>query len=1164
MTTHPFKLPRGIAYPDLFSHEGLKILDDDFLKQLHSSSKTLHKILLSYRKQNENFSRTDISDFIIDLAPHIEKYIATIFNVEQAVSKSQSDLLKNNPVFRFKQEIIIKLVKKQLNKPIDTHETFSGLLSLLQENCIKQECWNPLDIELSIARLACSAIDKENQPLIDTLILWSRLAFKTEEGTRFTQYWPSFHLPKRIDPLNYIPLQKSKASYTSELETNTFRERDGFDLTDPRMNPRAVMNEIDYCVYCHKNEGDFCSKGFPEKKSDPQSPFRKNALDITLTGCPLDEKISEMHMLKRDGYLIGALSAIMLDNPMCPMTGHRICNDCMKACIYQKFDPVNIPEIETSVLTDVLSLPYGVEIYDLLTRWNPLRRKQWIQKPDNHKKVLVAGMGPAGFTIAHHLLQEGCTVMGIDGLKIEPLQNDLISSPIRSFSDISEKLSSRLMAGFGGVAEYGITVRWDKNFLKLIYISLLRRKQFRVFGNVRFGGTITIDKAKSLGFDHLVIAVGAGFPKAIPIPGSLVPGMRQANDFLMALQLTGAAKAQSLTNLQIRLPAIVIGGGLTGVDTATELQAYYIKQIEKVSHRVNILKQRFGEHYIDEQLDPLSQEILHENLRHANELAEERALAKKESRTPRILKLIRSWGGVTIVYRKRLQDSPAYINNYEELQKALEEGIYYAECLEPTKVNCDPHGYAKEMEFVVKEKNSDGNWISSDKSHTIHAKSILIATGAQLNIAYAFEHQGELQRAGIQYQRYDNINNALHIASGADHCKDPNFGPFTSYQKDNFRVTFIGDTHPVFHGNVVRAIASGMRTYPKVMEALSYQSSPSSNDSSPSFLKKMAELVKTYVIKITPRNDQYFELTLKAPLITEQFEPGQFFRLQSYEAHAPIIENTRIQTESIALLACDIARDKKEISFIVRNQGASRKLLKYLSPGSQVALMGPTGVRSKISNEVETVLIVGSEYSIAQIRTYGPALRAKGNKVLYLLHLDSSENLFCQDEIEASCDLVIWSSSKGSLIPPRRENDKSFQGTIIDSLVAYGKIGANILLQDVDRLQLIGDTHLLRAFQQSMHTTLAPFLTKNPKIFGSVYSSMQCMLKGVCAQCLQWQIDPETGQRTKAVFACSWQDQPLEMIDCVNLDERLSQNRLQEKISELWLDHLLETHKISL
>ena len=99
---------------------------------------------------------------------------------------------------------------------------------------------------------------------------------------------------------------------------------------------------------------------------------RVNPLGIELDGCPLDEKISEMHMLRKQGDAIGALALVAIDNPMCPGTGHRICNDCMKSCIYQKQEPVNIPQIETGVLTDVLQMPWGVEIYGLLTRWNPL------------------------------------------------------------------------------------------------------------------------------------------------------------------------------------------------------------------------------------------------------------------------------------------------------------------------------------------------------------------------------------------------------------------------------------------------------------------------------------------------------------------------------------------------------------------------------------------------------------------------------------------------------------------------------------------------------------------------------------------------------------------------------------------------------------------------
>src|SRR5207247_534207 len=75
--------------------------------------------------------------------------------------------------------------------------------------------------------------------------------------------------------------------------------------------------------------------------------------------------------------------------------------------------------------------------------------------------------------------------------------------PVRDIAELREPLDQRVMAGFGGVAEYGITVRWDKNFLKLIRLLLERRRQFAMFGGVRFGGTLTIDEAFADGFDHI-------------------------------------------------------------------------------------------------------------------------------------------------------------------------------------------------------------------------------------------------------------------------------------------------------------------------------------------------------------------------------------------------------------------------------------------------------------------------------------------------------------------------------------------------------------------------------------------------------------------------------------------------------------------------------------
>ena len=98
-----------------------------------------------------------------------------------------------------------------------------------------------------------------------------------------------------------------------------------------------------------------------------------------------------------------------------------------------------------------------------------------------------------------------------------------------------------------------------------------------------------------MGFDHVAIAAGAGKPTIIDVKNNLIRGVRKASDFLMALQLTGAAKRDSLASLQVRLPAIVIGGGLTGIDTTTEAAAYYPVQVSKFLERWETLAAEQGE-----------------------------------------------------------------------------------------------------------------------------------------------------------------------------------------------------------------------------------------------------------------------------------------------------------------------------------------------------------------------------------------------------------------------------------------------------------------------------------------------------------------------------------------------------------------------------------------
>lgn len=1149
----------GFHFAELQAVSSLQQFDQQFLQRLHSHDADLYTRLLAYRDTTTLLNQGDISALLLACAPILETFLGDLFDIQAELAAARAQIEAQHPVFQFKKWFVLRRARRRLTRTGDFDETFNELDAWLNA----QLAGDIVDREYAVALLATHYLtDKDAYAeQIEQLTRWCLRAMTTPEGQTAVQDWVSFRLPAQINPQKLVPIRPI-ADDAHHFQSTQTHHRDGFKLTDPRMQQREVLSEIDYCLYCHDHQGDFCSKGFPVKKGE--SNLKSDVFGNVLTGCPLAEKISEMQVLKRDAYNIAALAMVMVDNPMCPATGHRICNDCMKACVYQKQTPVNVPQIETRVLSDVLALPWGVEIYDLLTRWNPLRREQYLPKFYNGLNVLIAGQGPAGFTLAHHLLMAGFAVVGIDGLKLEPLPERLLTQPVRDYHDLEEALDTRVMAGFGGVAEYGITVRWDKNFLKLIYLSLSRRPFYQVYGSIRFGGTITVDDAWALGFDHVAIAVGAGLPQALPIPNSLAPGMRQATDFLMTLQLTGAAKVSSLANLQVRLPAVVIGGGLTGIDTATEIQAYYLVQIEKILQRYQQLSAAWGEARVREQLDEQSLEVLQEMLDHAHAVQVERQRAAAAGEQPQLQSLLQQWGGVTVAYRRSLQESPAYTCNHEEVTHAFAEGIFYREGLEPVSVSLDRFGHVQALVCVQRQRNADGQWQTTDTQITLPARAILVATGAKPNVAYEFEHRGTFAKSStFQYQPHQEVDGTLQPVDSVGHCKQSDFGAFTSYQQYDHRVSFIGDTHPVFHGSVVKAIASGMRSYPAIVAAFGDHAHIQGDVTAyHRFKTHLQDCLQATVVNVRRYTPSMVELQIRAPQAAQKFRPGQFFRVQNYEHDASIVHGTRLHTEALALLGSKVDKEHGVISLLVLEHGASARLCATFKSGQAIACMGPTGVRASIPTGGETVMVIGGRLGAANMRALGPALRAAGNRVLFIACLQMADDVFCQAELEAAADAIVWVTEIGEPVATQRQQDCSATGAFIDVLQRYaaGEYHAgipSIRLESVNRIMLIGGSQLIKLVQQARSGVLSDYFAHQPTITASIHSTMQCMLKGVCAQCLQWQIDPATGQRTKAVFACSWQDQPLDLVDVPNLDERLAQNRLQETLSNLWLDYLL-------
>ena len=1024
-----------------------------------------------------------------ELAEHLSVFVGGLFHVERELETLRQRSVREKALFECKREFFVRRVLKKYPREealrldreglttqvhtIVSHlpeirhddpelETATAILALLEHERFAKVGLPPASVT-AIASLvrnlkANGAMlellpSAEDEPALRKFLIAIVKLFEQWLAAVYYQQDPAYHawvmfqVPSPVDFNHLVSFEREDNSEPGAITGNPehYRRRVGFDLTDGRFDARRADNEVDYCIICHKREKDTCSHGFRESES-----FKRNPLGYELKGCPLNQRISESHELKSKGDSLGALALIMIDNPMLPGTGHRICNDCMKGCIYQKQDPVNIPQVETRILTEVLSLPWGFEIYSLLTRWNPLNRHRPHALPYNGLKILVVGMGPAGYTLAHYFLNEGFGVVGVDGLKIEPLASEFFESdgspkPIRDYAEIQMKLSERPMAGFGGVSEYGITARWDKNFLTVIYLTLLRRQQFALFDGVRFGGTLTIEDAWKYGFDHICIAAGAGKPTFVPMKNNLIRGIRKASDFLMALQLTGAGKNDSMANLQIRLPAIVVGGGLTAIDTATELMAYYPVQVTKVKERFDALSEEQTRDELLAAFDPEERETLLEFLRHAEAIEAERLRAAKAGEPPNFIPLLQQWGGVRIYYRKAIVDSPAYRLNHEEIIKGLEEGIGFVENMSPVEAIPDASGALtgvmfEEMQLV------QGKWTRSGRLRNVPAKTAIIAAGTSPNVMYEREHPGTFILD--EHDEYF-LPHRLHEGSLVPAPGDPQ-AFFTSYRStDDRTISFYGDNHPAYAGSVVRAMASAKNGYPHVLASMDSHRRMAARrlDSHPGkewqeFRNTLSDDLQARVVRVNKLTPTITEIIARAPKAAREFHPGQFYRLQNYESDARRIGNTLLTMEGVALTGAWVDPGKGEIGMIALEVGASSRMSAMLNPGQRIVVMGPTGTPTEIQ-EKETVILLGGGLGNAVLFSIGRAIRAKGGRVIYFAGYKKGADLFKREWLEAASDVLIFSVDGGTAIPVERSQDRSYVGNIIQAALAYanGELG---------------------------------------------------------------------------------------------------------------------------
>ena len=679
---------------------GFGLSHQDLLTSPDKIHKRFQTFLTTYTKSSK---ATDL----VSLARALDQFLSVLFSVSFKTQRLTQDILD------FQTRFIRR--KAALNP------TYTDLPTQELINWAHKLWGDPFNTERFYRQVS---VWEKNQEIkhINRALNFCRVCLFHPQGASFRKKYVLFQLPQKLDftptALN-ASYRKNDSSYYHEDPVY----RSDFSLTTQAPSAEDALRHSALCLKCHQRQKDTCRKGYPQADGS----FLSNPLDQELIGCPLDQKISQMHLLYQEGRILGALGVIMVDNPLVPLTGLRICNDCEKACIFQKQTQVDTPRVETHILDTILKKPWGVEIYLLLTRWNPLIVAQ---PPLSTAPVLVVGQGPAGISAAYHLLRQGTPVVAIDGMGISPLPRSWIHEVQPDYTQVWQTLDERVPLGFGGVAEYGITSRWDKNKITLVRLALERHPGYHLFGGVHFGGQVTLNDANGFGFSHVVVATGAGQPKTLPLENALAPGIRYASDFLMSLQYQNAKHKESFISLEIQLPLLVIGGGLTALDAATEALAYYPRLLEKINIQWEKLshetQQQIIAHLSAAQYKQLTQYLFH--------WADLKPYLNTAQWKNQLKKKMRAWGGVTLIYRKHLKEAPSFRINMQEVKHALHQGVIIMQNAIPQRIQQDVTGHGMGLDV---HHNGQKKYLAAKTILTARRTSVILFLSHLLVIPYS-------------------------------------------------------------------------------------------------------------------------------------------------------------------------------------------------------------------------------------------------------------------------------------------------------------------------------------------------------------------------------------------------------------------------------------------
>jgi NADPH-dependent glutamate synthase beta subunit-like oxidoreductase len=595
--------------------QNLDNIDKNFLSYLNAQDVNLLNIINNKRRKKEELS----SQEICDIAIYLDQFLQKLFNI-----KYEDILINYHTIYKVNKNFVQRFAIQKYNNSFVSNlshdsikDIFSSTKSIIFQNTKQDltdysfaDCVNKLYGKSHFKDLN---LLKDND--IDILAKYASILAHKKISNNFRT--------------NYKNSQTGLEKYSSQIKI-----RDEDLNRTYKINHDDVMYNTNYCIKCHKNNKDSC----------------RNGINENLSGCPLDQHISEMIEMYSKNYIIGSLSVAMIENPLLCLTGDKICNDCSKSCIFQGYEKVDIPKIESYIFSEVIKMKNGVELYKLLLSWNPLITKEKYLTNDNYngKDIAICGLGPAGIAMSYYSIRDGYFVFAFDGAFID-----------KKYHNVD---------GFGGVMRYGITSRWNKENLNIIRQYLLSHDRFVMFGSIKYNKNLMHNLITKFNFDKIIIASGAKHPKKLnQETDSTISGIYNASDFLMHLNLMNLYKISNkrdVSSIKISLPMVIIGSGLTAMDVAQEAAMLYVRQVINFYNsikKINNLSDIFSKNE-----DIIQAKIF---------INDAKKLTKMISKNESIIDYFYKNKLISIVYHKNISLSPSYNQNKTELQDAINHGV---------------------------------------------------------------------------------------------------------------------------------------------------------------------------------------------------------------------------------------------------------------------------------------------------------------------------------------------------------------------------------------------------------------------------------------------------------------------------------------------------------